>query len=155
VQGGSTKWKFTSYERDAESGSILDYAQFRFYHSAHGRFMSADPLGGSVSNPQSLNRYAYVRNDPINLIDPLGLYPMISMCTSFRSVWADPEGGYWGKLHVSKLIDACQLVALVPYGGAGFSQTSVRAAPPRKDDCQTFADMVEQIAKQSSNTQQY
>src|SRR5438105_1147666 len=36
VQGGSTKWKFTSYERDAESGSILDYAQFRFYHSAHG-----------------------------------------------------------------------------------------------------------------------
>ncbi|MFQ5684739.1 MAG: peptidoglycan DD-metalloendopeptidase family protein, partial [Candidatus Binatia bacterium] len=38
-----------------------------------GRFMTPDPLAGTIRNPQSLNRYAYVLNDPINLIDPLGL----------------------------------------------------------------------------------
>ena len=67
----TTKWQFTTYERDAESG--LDYAIFRYDSSRLGRFMSPDPLAGAIFSPQSLNRYAYVLNDPINLIDPLGL----------------------------------------------------------------------------------
>jgi RHS repeat-associated protein len=66
-----TKWAFTTYERDAESGN--DYAMARQYVSRLGRFSSPDPLSGSTGNPQSLNRYAYVRNDPINKIDPSGL----------------------------------------------------------------------------------
>ena len=32
-----------------------------------------DPLGGSIGNPQSFNRYGYVLNDPVNLVDPTGL----------------------------------------------------------------------------------
>jgi RHS repeat-associated protein len=39
-----------------------------------GRWHSPDPLGGDIANPQSLNLYAYVMNDPTALIDPLGLY---------------------------------------------------------------------------------
>ena len=35
--------------------------------------MQVDPIQGTVGNPQSLNRYAYVQNDPINFVDPLGL----------------------------------------------------------------------------------
>jgi hypothetical protein len=38
-----------------------------------GRWHSPDPLGGDITNPQSLNRYAYVMNNPTTLIDPLGL----------------------------------------------------------------------------------
>jgi hypothetical protein len=38
-----------------------------------GRFSSPDPLAGAITNPQSLNRYTYVLNDPCNLVDPLGL----------------------------------------------------------------------------------
>ncbi len=64
------KLKFTSYERDSESGN--DYAMMRYHVNRLGRFSSPDPLGGSVINPQSLNRYAYTANDPVNLIDPSG-----------------------------------------------------------------------------------
>jgi RHS repeat-associated protein len=64
------KWKFASYERDPESG--LDYASARFDSTRTGRFMSVDPLSGHLTNPQSLNRYAYVGNDPINSADPSG-----------------------------------------------------------------------------------
>jgi len=39
-----------------------------------GRFMSPDPLGGKLVDPQTLNKYSYVRNNPINLTDPTGLY---------------------------------------------------------------------------------
>lgn len=69
--GTADKWKFTGYEHDSESS--LDYASFRYYGNFQGRFSSPDPLEGNPSLPQSLNRYAYVSNDPINLIDPMGL----------------------------------------------------------------------------------
>ena len=64
------KLVFTSYERDAESGK--DYAIARNYVSRLGRFASPDKLSGSVANPQSLNRYSYVLNNPGNLVDPSG-----------------------------------------------------------------------------------
>jgi hypothetical protein len=41
-----------------------------------GRFMSPDPLlnSGRPWNPQTWNRYTYTRNNPLNFIDPTGLY---------------------------------------------------------------------------------
>jgi len=41
--------------------------------SFHRRWLTPDPLGVDVTNPQSLNRYAYVLNNPPSLTDPLGL----------------------------------------------------------------------------------
>ena len=103
VSGNSTKWKFTTYERDAESGSVIDYAQFRYYHSTQGRFMSADLMGGDIRNPQSLNRYAYVGNDPVNCTDPSGLFWFVNKyCVSsaggpdncqYEVVWVDTGEG--------------------------------------------------------------
>jgi RHS repeat-associated protein len=66
----TTKWFFTTYERDAESNN--DYAMARYYVNRLGRFNASDPLGGSASDPQSLDRYAYARNDPVNKMDPSG-----------------------------------------------------------------------------------
>ncbi len=65
--------KFTGYERDAATN--LDYAQARMYASEWGRFMSPDPMGlgsSKLTSPQSLNRYSYTDNNPINRIDPTG-----------------------------------------------------------------------------------
>jgi RHS repeat-associated protein len=64
-------------ERDAEDG--LDYFGARYYSSAMGRFMSPDwssrPEGvpyAQLDNPQSLNLYGYVGNDPADRVDPDG-----------------------------------------------------------------------------------
>lgn len=97
--GVGDKWQFTTYERDAESG--LDYALFRFDSSRLGRFMTPDPVAGSILNPPSLNRYAYTRNDPVNLIDPLGLFawPPVESFMNYYSGETDPwhlgGGGPW------------------------------------------------------------
>ena len=63
---------FTGYEADAETG--LNFAQARYQSPLQGRFTSVDPLGKSASvfNPQTFNRYSYVLNNPLNLIDPTG-----------------------------------------------------------------------------------
>ena len=69
-----SKKRFTTYDRSAATG--LDYAQNRYYSSAQGRFTQVDPIGmgaTSLTNPQSLNLYAYCENDPINDSDPTGL----------------------------------------------------------------------------------
>jgi RHS repeat-associated protein len=67
------KLLFTTYERDSESGN--DYAQARYHVSGLGRFSSPDAIAGSTSDPQSLNRYSYVRNMPVMLTDPFGTCP--------------------------------------------------------------------------------
>lgn len=63
---------FTGKERDSESG--LDNFGARYDSSQYGRFMSPDPLGGKLADPQTLNKYSYVRNNPVTLTDPTGLY---------------------------------------------------------------------------------
>jgi len=64
------EFAFTTYQRDSESG--LDYAMVRYYDSSAARFCSADPVGGKFDDPQTWDRYTYVRNDPIDLTDPNG-----------------------------------------------------------------------------------
>jgi len=64
----------TGKERDSESGN--DYFEARYYASSMGRWLSPDPGGMAVVDlefPQTLNRYAYVNNNPLSFTDPFGL----------------------------------------------------------------------------------
>jgi RHS repeat-associated protein len=71
VTSCAQNYKFTGLERDGETG--LDHTLNREYDSSLGRWLTPDPKRGDTSNPQSLNRYAYVLNNPIASVDPLGL----------------------------------------------------------------------------------
>ena len=69
----------TGKERDTESGN--DYFDARYYSSAMGRFMSPDwsakiaPVPyAKLDNPQTLNLYAYVGNNPLTRVDVTGHY---------------------------------------------------------------------------------
>ncbi|HEV2987795.1 MAG TPA: RHS repeat-associated core domain-containing protein [Candidatus Angelobacter sp.] len=68
---GTTPTYFTGYMRDGETN--LDFANARYFSSQFGRFMSPDPHGGGVGDPQSLNLYAYVLNNPLSAVDPSGM----------------------------------------------------------------------------------
>lgn len=66
--------RYTGKERDAESG--LDYFGARYYASTMGRWMSPDPGKLNLKhllNPQKWNKYAYVLNNPLSMVDPDGL----------------------------------------------------------------------------------
>ncbi|MEK6288221.1 MAG: RHS repeat-associated core domain-containing protein [Acidobacteriota bacterium] len=85
--GTQEKHHFATHERDGETDK--DYALNRQYSQSVGRFVQPDPHGpsmknplvlGSYGDPQSLNKYNYVRNDPINSIDPKGL----DMCFGYH-----------------------------------------------------------------------
>jgi RHS repeat-associated protein len=73
-----TEHLFTGKERDTESGN--DYFGARYFASSMGRFMSPDwsakeddPVPyADLDDPQSLNLYAYVRNNPLTRVDADG-----------------------------------------------------------------------------------
>ena len=71
--------KFTGHERDlastAGSGDDLDYMHARHFSPLTGRFMSTDRAAGVSTEPQLWNRYSYVVNSPLVLVDPSGNLP--------------------------------------------------------------------------------
>ncbi len=91
-------------EYDAET--TLNHTQFRQYTGIEGRWLSPDPYGESLklANPQSLNRYIYVVNNPLNLTDPLGLVPTENDMT------IDQGGG--GKCAVDGIDYPCGFIML-------------------------------------------
>jgi len=72
-QSGATDLSFTGQNSDTSTG---DYDFLYREYSTQGRWASPDPAGLAAvdpANPQSWNRYAYVLNNPLSLIDPFGL----------------------------------------------------------------------------------
>lgn len=120
-----TTHRFTGQEFDAETG--LYYYGGRYYDAETGRFISPDPFIQEPYNPQNLNRYTYVLNNPQNLIDPTGFNhetksPRITglrfFLTSMFSAWGGAvvgaRVGTWAGTAASA-------------GGGGFSPTAAAA----------------------------
>ncbi|MFN0139554.1 MAG: RHS repeat domain-containing protein [Pyrinomonadaceae bacterium] len=74
----NVRQKYGLTERDDATGT--DHTWFRKHENRAGRWTSPDPYKGScvVGEPQSWNRYSYVKNDPTNFIDPSGLCTVIT-----------------------------------------------------------------------------
>lgn len=77
---------FTGHEHDQDLG-LIDM-KGRSYDPLTGRFLSPDPIAQAPFWSQGLNRYSYVFNDPLNLIDPSGF--SAALCCSY------PTGSYAG-----------------------------------------------------------
>ena len=81
------KHRSTGQEEDPETG--LYYYHARYYNPALGRFISPYSLVPEPGNPQSLNRYSYVENNPVNKTDPTGHW---SLGKFFKGLFAKLVG---------------------------------------------------------------
>jgi len=73
-EGGLSRFLYTGKELDRGTG--LEYYGARYYDPWLGMFAQADTLLPDAYDPQQLNRYAYVRDNPYKYTDPDGHIPL-------------------------------------------------------------------------------
>jgi len=83
-------FKFTGQYYDSEIAEY--YLRARQYDPHIYRFTSRDPLPGKFEEPLTLHKYLYCGNDPLNRIDPLGLWDLPPWLLEFI-------GGFVGLIH--------------------------------------------------------
>jgi len=105
--------KFTGQVRDAETAN--DFFNARYYTAPLMRFLSPDPgnMGADPTDPQTWNAYAYVRNNPLALVDPSGMVMLPPDEDDACDDFADPDFGSpcWGSPPI--------IVPIVPVTGGG------------------------------------
>jgi len=130
AQSGSVDPAYTgkmadTSQRQDTSGGLYDFP-LREY-SVQGRWPSPDPAGlvsVCFKDPQTQNRYAYVRNNPMSFVDPLGAQPCDPFFDPFcgRCPFFDPFCG--GERRCSPFDPFCHPLLLLPIvrigrGGGG------------------------------------
>jgi RHS repeat-associated protein len=121
--------KFTAHESDhhgvSEDGATLDYMHARYYSGMMGRFLSVDPSArsGRPEAPQSWNRYAYARNNPIVRLDPDGLRDVYVAFWTKRFPYAGSSGsvGHVGVFELTGRAIVSQFPE--PHGKSGKNDT--------------------------------
>ncbi len=103
---------FNGHEHDPESGLV--YMQARYYDPVLCRFLSPDIIAPDPANPQSLNRYSFVFNNPISNKDPTGHAPVVAAVISAVVITAK----------------ASTLLAVTAWVGAGLSIAGYYAEDP-------------------------
>jgi RHS repeat-associated protein len=95
---GGTDWRYTGQRQDEGSG--LYYYNARYYDPTLGRFITPDTLIADPYNPQNLNRYSYVENNPVNFTDPTGNWKLrnflksaVQFATVAAAIYLGPTAG--------------------------------------------------------------
>ncbi len=97
----ATPLHFTGKERDPETGEANgnDYFGARYYQSSTGRFLIPDwsakvePVPyAKLDDPQSLNLYAYVRDNPLGIVDPDGHCAANEIGCQYNENWEAQHG---------------------------------------------------------------
>jgi RHS repeat-associated protein len=121
---------YAETERDEATG--LDHTGFRKYENKGARWTSPDPFTGSINlaNPQSLNRYTYVENEPTNFHDPSGLQLAVFMYPRFCIIRG--EASLCWAFHIMNIPDPTSGGNEPGGGGQGQTQEKKCSVAPLK-----------------------
>ncbi|NVN90288.1 MAG: RHS domain-containing protein [Desulfuromonadales bacterium] len=115
--------RFPGQYYDAETGLNNNY--YRDYNSAIGKYVEADPVGLEGG----LSLFAYVRNNPVNMIDPMGLTDAVPMPWWWGAAGEAAKDAGAGSAACGAMVTA----SIIVIGTA--TSTSTCADYPPKDEC--------------------
>ena len=125
-----TSYGFTNREHDIETGMM--YYRARYMMPEIGRFVQEDPHPGQVTLPSSFNtKYVYTGNNPIQLVDPSGLF-FKAIEKSFRDIGREIGKGVGTFYERNKVIINTTAVVVasvvIAYASAGLGPVALSAA---------------------------
>ncbi|MBI2612075.1 hypothetical protein HYW54_05045 [Candidatus Gottesmanbacteria bacterium] len=117
---------FQFHKQQLDMGSNLYFLRARYYDPELGRFISRDPVKGSLVSPQSQNPYAYALNNPVINSDPSGEYIDTVIDVAFLAY--DICQGDWGWAAVDVVMMALPVAnSAIVRGGAHFIDAGTKA----------------------------
>ncbi|MCF7830823.1 hypothetical protein K9M41_02415 [Candidatus Gracilibacteria bacterium] len=129
-EGFENDYEFTGKERDEETELL--YYEARYYDSNLGRFISRDSWEGDLKDPQSLNKYSYVQNNPLKYVDPSGNTFAESIALGGMFTVAD------GPLLIGDIIGVSIIVGAAIYQAAIIAKTVIGNLNNLKDNISPF-----------------
>jgi len=115
-----TPYRFTGQREEATIG--LYFYNARYYDPALGRFVQADTLVPDPGNPQALNRYAYVTNNPLRYTDPTGHFTQEQIEQYLKERYKDKWGSYLSAWQWDKVF--WEMLLLADYGDVLYAPTT-------------------------------
>jgi RHS repeat-associated protein len=125
---------YTGQRIDPETNGLY-YYRARHYMPAWGRFLQTDPIGYGGGS----NIYAYVNNDPLNNVDPLGLYTLqlgVAVGGTFLGIVV-PQAGFGIAIDTSGNVGSYKYVG----GGVGISVSAGAGGSVQVSNAQTIYDL--------------
>ncbi|MEC4895834.1 MAG: RHS repeat-associated core domain-containing protein [Oscillatoria sp. PMC 1051.18] len=116
-------YQFAGEQRDSETN--LDYLRARYYDPSLGRFISADPFAGLMSDPMSQHDYQYAHANPVLYTDPTGYFSLGEVMTTISligigaSIWSSV--GYVGYQYLNGSISDEEVYGLYGQWAVGFA----------------------------------
>ena len=147
ARGDRQPFRFTAREWDKELK--LYFYRARYYDPRNGRFLQEDPLGPGLGQPHG---YAYVRNRPLTLVDPLGLYEspgLLRAVVPGQGAWdyamTGFEAGDYGKgaLGLGTMLGE-QALFVLTLGQAGAARECAISATEAGGSAEGISSVVEQ-----------
>ena len=147
IEGGDSRFLFTGQEKDKETD--LMYYGARYYSPFLRSFTQADTVLPNVYDPQTLNRYSYVRNNPLKYKDetghwfsPMDFLDYASLAESVYSLITDPS---WENLGWFTLDLGCAIVPV--FGGLGAAGKGLKYAAKAANKADDVKDAVKAVNK--------
>lgn len=125
IEGGDDRFLYTGKELDKSTN--LEYYGARYYSPELGRFVEPDSNLPNVYDPQQLNRYSYVRNNPLKYTDKDGKMPTLAIGAITAGVFAGIEMYYQWTQYGE--IRSWENVGAMAAGGFAFGATLGLATP--------------------------
>ncbi|MEM6485036.1 MAG: RHS repeat-associated core domain-containing protein [Pseudomonadota bacterium] len=86
AHNGSTdnRYLFTGEQFDPNVGFY--YLRARYYNPSNGRFQTMDTYAGRMHEPHTLHKYLYVHANPVNMVDPSGMFGLSDIGAAISSL---------------------------------------------------------------------
>ena len=112
------------YAGEWTDSSGMQYLRARYYDTGIGRFLTRDTWAGDYYDPLSLNRWGYVQGNPVNYVDPSGMYYNRAAAAQYAMNWdhqsaIDPEYDFTQHAAGMDWSNQCTMFAssILHYGG--------------------------------------
>jgi len=86
LKSGGTETKYNYNSKELDDTGLLYYGA-RYYNPTLMRWTQPDWIIQDVYDPQNLNRYSYVKNNPLKYTDPTGNVPIETVADVASVVW--------------------------------------------------------------------